>query len=66
MCLMIIISQFYSNLILSNILNYEKINEYIANMYKCNNKLREEVKKKEKGNAAKIPPPKGCGPLPPK
>ena len=36
-CLMIIISQFYFNLILSNILNYEISNEYSANMYKCNN-----------------------------
>ena len=43
MCLMIIISKFYFNLIFSNILNYEKCNEYSANMYKCNN---ERVSKK--------------------
>ena len=33
MCLMIIISQFYFNLILSNILNYEKSNEYSENSF---------------------------------
>ena len=65
MCIMIIISQFYFNLIFSNILKYEKCNEYSANMYKCNNE-RVSKKSPKNGNAAKIPPPKGCGPLPPK
>ena len=63
MCLMIIISQFYFNLILSNILNYEKSNEYSANMYKCYNQ-RVSKKSPQKGNAAKIPPAMGSDPLP--
>ena len=63
---MITISKFYFNLILSNILNNEKRNEYSANMLKCNNK-RVSKKIPPKAKRRENPPSihfRGSGSLP--